>query len=93
MHLDVQQNLDVVHLDVVHLDAMPLLVVVVDAVLPHQVKIDCCQDVVGEEVRHLLKMDCCQDVVSLDEVQLVHLELEELLVQSVWNLHEQSLLE
>jgi hypothetical protein len=83
-YLDAQQNLDVVRPDVVHLDAMHLLGVVVDAELRHQLKTDCYQDVVDVEVHHLMKMDCCQDVV-----QQVLLELAELQVLLVLNLHEQ----
>jgi hypothetical protein len=85
-HLDVQQNLDVVHLVAVHLVVMHLLDVVVDAELRHQLKMDYCQDVVDVEVHRLQKMDCC-----LDEELRVLLELEVLLALSVWNLHEQSL--
>ena len=70
MHRDVQQNLDEQNLDV----NRPFLVavrhflvhqqdVVVDAVLRHQLKMDCCLDVVGVELRHQLKMDCYLDVV------------------------------
>ena len=70
MHQDVPQNLDEQNLDV----NRPFLVaerhfpvhlqdVVVDAVLRHQLKMDCCLDVVGVELRHQLKMDCYQVVV------------------------------
>ena len=77
MHQDVQQNLDEQNLDV----NRPFLVavrhflvhqqdVVVDAVLRHQLKMDCYLDVVGVELRHQLKMDCCQ-VVALVQMVLV----------------------
>jgi hypothetical protein len=49
---------------------------------------DYCQDVVDVEVHRLQKMDYCQD----EELRVL-LELEVLLALSVWNLHEQSLLE
>ena len=88
MHLDAQQNLDVVHLVEVHLDVMHLLDVVVDVELHHQLKMDCYLDAVDEEVRHLLKMDYCQDVA-----QLVRQELVELQMLQAMHLHEQSLLE
>jgi hypothetical protein len=72
VHRDVQQNLDEQNLDV----NRPFLVavrhflvhlqdVVVDAVLRHQLKMDCYLDVVGVELRHQLKMDCCQVVVRV----------------------------
>jgi hypothetical protein len=64
---DVQQNLDVQNLDVirpfldvVHRFLVNLLVVVADAELRHQLKMDYFQDVVGEELRYQLKMDCFQ---------------------------------
>ena len=86
MYLDAQQNLDVVRQDVVHLDAMHLLDVVVGAELRHQLKMDYCQDVVDVEVHRLQKMDCC-----LDEEPQVFPGQVELLVLSVWNLHERLL--
>jgi hypothetical protein len=75
VHRDVQQNLDEQNLDV----NRPFLVavrhflvhlqdVVVDAVLRHQLKMDCYLDVVGVELRHQLKMDCCQVVVRVQMV-------------------------
>ena len=63
VHLDAQQNLDVVHLDVVHLDAMHLSDVVVDVVRRHQLKMDCYQDAVDVELPLLMKMDYFLDVV------------------------------
>ena len=82
MHRDVQQNLDEQNLDV----NRPFLVavrhflvhlqdVVVDAVLRHQLKMDCYLDVVGVELRHQLKMDCCQ-VVVLEQMVLAQQVLE-----------------
>jgi hypothetical protein len=61
------QNQDVLNQDVVltfqDVHLLHQLVFVVDAELNfHQLKMDCCQDVVDAEQRHLLKMDCCQDV-------------------------------
>jgi hypothetical protein len=78
--VDVQQILDELNLDVVqtfqvvvvhHLDVAVLrLVVVVDVVLCHQLKMDYYLDVVGVELRHQLKMDYYLDVVQVLEVQI-----------------------
>ena len=78
--VDVQQILDELNLDVVqtfqvvvvhHLDVAVLrLVVVVDVVLCHQLKMDYYLDVVGVELRHQLKMDYYRDVVQVLEVQI-----------------------
>ena len=49
------------------------LVVVVDEELDHLLKMDCCPDVVGEELNcHQLKRDCCPDV-ELQILLLLHL--------------------
>jgi hypothetical protein len=74
-HLDVQQNLDVVHLDVVHLDAQHPWDVVVGAELRHQLRMDYFLDAVDAELLPRLRMDC-----YLDAVQLVHPVLVELQV-------------
>ena len=82
VHLDAQQNLDVVRPDVVHLDALHPLVVVVDAELRHLLRMDYYQDEVDVELPHLPRMDYCLDVAHLEEMVLlalqelkVHLEL------------------
>jgi hypothetical protein len=77
VHLDVQQNLDVVHLDVAHLDELHPLVAVVDVEPHRQLRMDYYLDEVGVELLPLPRMGCCQDVV-----QLVHPELV-VLVQPV----------
>jgi len=46
------------------------LVVVVDVVLCHQLKMDYYLDVVGVELHHQLKMDYSLDVVQVWEVQI-----------------------
>jgi hypothetical protein len=63
------------------------LVVVVDVVLCHQLKMDYYLDVVGVELRHQLKMDYYLDVVQVLEVQiflqrrlLLHVSLQILLL-------------
>jgi hypothetical protein len=78
VHLDVQQNPDVVHLDVEHLDVQRPLVAVVDVELRHLLRMDYYQDAVDVELPLLLRMDC-----YLDEEQLVHLVLVELKAQLV----------
>ena len=67
VHLDVQQNQDVVHLDVVHLDALHPLVVVVGVELRHRLRMDYFLDAVDVEPPSLMRMD-----YFLDEVQQVH---------------------
>ena len=63
-HLDVQQNLDVVHLDVEHLDAQRPLDAEVDAELRHQLRMDYFLDAVDVELPRRLRMDCYLDVVQ-----------------------------
>jgi hypothetical protein len=75
VHLDERQNLDVVHQDVEHLDELRPLVVVVDAELRHQLRMDYFQVAVDVELHFRKKMDCYQD-----EAQRVRLGLVELLV-------------
>ena len=65
VHLDVQQNLDEQNLDVippflvaVHPFLVNLQVVVADAELRHQLKMDYFLDEADVELRHLMKMDC-----------------------------------
>ena len=64
------QNQDALNQDVVLtfqvVHRLYLRDVVVGVELHHQLKMDCCQDVVDEELNfHQLKMDCCQDVEPL----------------------------
>jgi hypothetical protein len=81
VHLDVQQNLGEQNLDVippflvvVHRFLVNLQVVVVDAELRHQLKMDCFLDEADAELRHQLKMDCFLDEVQVRKVlQLVEL--------------------
>jgi hypothetical protein len=75
VHLDVQQNLDVVRLVVEHLDVQHPSDVVVDAELRHQLRTDYFLDEVDVELPRLPRMDC-----FLDEVQLVHQVLEQLVL-------------
>jgi hypothetical protein len=70
VRLDVQQNLDEQNLDVIppFLDVVRQFlvnpqVVVADAELLNQLKMDCFLDVVDAELLHQLKMDCFLDVV------------------------------
>jgi hypothetical protein len=81
--VDAQQILDEPNLDVVLTFqdvAVHRLVVVVDVVLFHRLKMDYCLDVVGEELRHQLKMDCYLDVVQVLEALIF---LQRLLLQHV----------
>ncbi len=70
VHLDVQQILDEQNPDVIRpfLDEVRQfpVVAVVDAELPHLLKMDCYLDEVDAELPHLLKMDC-----YLDEAQVL----------------------
>lgn len=77
-HLVVQQNLDVEHLVVVRLDVQRPMDVVVDVELHHLLRMDYFLDEEDVELPLLQRMDCCQG-----EVQLVHLELVELMVQEL----------
>lgn len=77
-HLVVQQNLDVVLLVVVRLDVQRPMDVVVDVELHHLLRMDYFLDEEDVELPLLQRMDCCQG-----EVQLVHLELVELMVQEL----------
>jgi hypothetical protein len=96
VRLDVQQNLDEQNLDVippflveVRQFLVNLQVVVVDAGLLHQLKMDCFLVVVDAELLHQLKMDC-----FLDE-ELVPKELQVELrhfLQRVQQLHAWPLL-
>ena len=81
--VDAQQILDELNLDVVLTFqdvAVHRLVVVVDVVLFHQLKMDYFLDVVGEELRHQLKMDYYLDVVQVLEALIF---LQRLLLQHV----------
>jgi hypothetical protein len=81
--VDAQQILDELNLDEVLTFqdvAVHRLVVVVDVVLFHQLKMDYYLDVVGEELRHQLKMDYYLDVVQVLEALIF---LQRLLLQHV----------
>ena len=77
VHQDALQNQDAQNLDALppFLDEAHLGVVLVDAELRRQLRMDYFLDVVGVELRHQLRMDCCQDVVQL-ELLVSHLVLE-----------------
>ena len=72
-HLDALQNLVALNLDVLlpFLDVVHLVVVLVDAVLRHLLRMDYFLDVVDAVLRHLLRMDYFLDVVV---VELHHLQ-------------------
>jgi hypothetical protein len=84
VHLVVQQNLDEQSLDVIppflDVELLHLVDVAADAEPRHQLKMDCCQDVVDVELRHLHQMDCCLDVASEPlELELQVLEFQHFL--------------
>ena len=79
-HLDVQQNLDVVHLDVEHLDAQHPLDAEVGAELRHQLRMDYFLDAVDVELLPRLRMDCYLDAVQQVRPELVELQVLALLV-------------
>jgi hypothetical protein len=70
VHLDERQNLDVVHQDVEHLDELRPLVVVVDAELRHQLRMDYFQVAVDVELQILQRMDYFQVAVRPEQVVL-----------------------